>query len=220
VSDIETDSPREHAFWPGLRTTFGRGVAVMVPLVITLWVLNMLFTAIDGLISPVFDQILERHIPGLGFISMVLLILIVGTLSRNLVGRGLLRAFEHLISSIPLARTIYSAMRDVINAFQPGRKGKSFREVVLVEYPRAGLFTIGFATNEIVISKGNTQDQLISVYIPNPPNPTSGLLVLVPRNEARVLTMTVEEGLKLVLSGGIVTSVPLEFKEDHRIGKE
>jgi uncharacterized membrane protein len=220
VSSIESDGIQEHTFWSVVRTTFGRGVAVMVPLVITFWVLNMLFNSIDGVISPVFDQILQRHIPGLGFISMVVLIFIVGALSRNLVGRGLLRAFEHLISSIPLARTIYSAMRDVINAFQPGRKGKSFREVVIVEYPRPGLSTIGFVTNEIVVSRGISLDQLVSVYIPNPPNPTSGILLLVPRKEARVLNMTVEEGLKLVLSGGIVTSIPLELKEDQRVGKE
>jgi uncharacterized membrane protein len=218
VSSNESDGIQEHTFWSVVRTTFGRGVAVMVPLVITFWVLNMLFNSIDGVISPVFDQILQRHIPGLGFISMVVLIFIVGALSRNLVGRALLRAFEHLISSIPLARTIYSAMRDVINAFQPGRKGKSFREVVIVEYPRPGLSTIGFVTNEIVVSKGISLDQLVSVYIPNPPNPTSGILLLVPRREARVLNMTVEEGLKLVLSGGIVTSIPLELREDQHVG--
>jgi uncharacterized membrane protein len=220
VSETEITETQEHTFWSILRSTFGRGVVLLVPLVITLWVLNMLFNTIDGLISPVFDQILERHIPGLGFITMVVLIFIVGGLSRNLIGRGMLKAFEHLISSIPLARTIYSAMRDVINAFQPGRKGKSFREVVLIEYPRPGLSTIGFVTNELIFGTASQPETMISVYIPNPPNPTSGLLILMPRKEARVLDMSVQEGLKLVLSGGIVTSMPLTFKEENRIGKK
>ncbi len=220
MSTTDADGVQEQTAWTILRSTFGRGVAVLVPLVITLWVLNMLFNTIDGLISPLFDRILDRHIPGLGFISMIVLIFIVGSLSRNLVGRALLKAFENLISSIPLARTIYSAMRDVINAFQPGRKGKSFREVVLVEYPRPGLSTIGFVTNEIFFRSGTTPDSMISVYIPNPPNPTSGLLVLVPRKDARVLDMTVEEGLKLVLSGGIVTAAPLSFRGEKSIGQE
>ncbi|MBI1805937.1 MAG: DUF502 domain-containing protein, partial [Ignavibacteria bacterium] len=90
-----------------LRTTFGRGLVVMIPVVITVWVLNILFNAVDGITSPIFDQILGRHIPGIGFISMIILIFIVGTLSRNLIGRTMFRAFERVIASIPLARTIY-----------------------------------------------------------------------------------------------------------------
>ena len=210
---------QEHRLWSHIRSMFGRGVVVLVPLVITVWVLDGLFNTIDGLISPLFDEILHRHIPGLGVVSMVVLIFLVGGLSRNLIGRGLLRAFENVISSIPLARTIYGAMRDVISAFQPGRKGKSFREVVLIEYPRPGLSTIGFVTNELTFAHpGVDPAEMISVYLPNPPNPTSGFLVLVPRSQARVLDMTVEEGLKLVLSGGIITPGPLEFKEDKSLG--
>jgi len=211
---------QEHKFWQPVRAAFGRGVVVLVPLVITAWVLGILFNAVDGIISPVVDHFLGRHIPGLGFISMVVLIFIVGGLSRNLIGRTVFKWFEHLISSIPLARTIYSALKEVINAFQPGKRGRSFREVVLIEYPRPGLSTIGFVTNEIVIGTGGQPaNDTLSVYIPNPPNPTSGFLVLVPRDSAHVLDMSVEDGLKLVLSGGIVTSGNLILKEET-IGKK
>ncbi|MBA4312176.1 MAG: hypothetical protein C0417_06060 [Chlorobiaceae bacterium] len=199
-------------FWSVFRAAFGRGLVVIVPLVITFLVLNILFTAVDGIASPIFDKIFERHIPGIGFITMIILILLVGSISRNLIARTIFRSMERLISTVPLARTIYTAMKDIINAFQPGKKGRSFREVVMIEYPRAGLQTIGFVTNEISVSDHQTRDELISVYIPNPPNPTSGFLVLVPRRNARVLEMTVEEGLKFVLSGGIVTSGNLKFK--------
>ncbi len=198
--------------WEILRNTFGRGVVVLVPVVITLWVLNILFTAVDGIISPIFDRILGQHIPGLGFVSMLILILIVGAISRNLIGRSLFGIFERVIASIPLARTIYSAMKDLIGAFRMGGKGKSFRQVVMLEYPRPGLFTIGFVTNELIITGDKTPGQMISVYIPNPPNPTSGMMILVPREDVRTLEMSVEEGLKLVLSGGIVTTGTLTLR--------
>ena len=196
---------QSRTFWQILRSTFGRGFFVLVPVVITLWIFNALFNTIDGIISPVFDRLLERHIPGLGFITMIILILFVGTLSRNLIGVAIFRFFERIISTIPLARPLYHATKDLLNAFQSGKGGKSFREVVLMEYPRIGLFTIGFVTNELSVHSGDSADELISVYIPNPPNPTSGMLILVPRQSAKVLDMSVQEGLKLVLSGGIVT---------------
>ena len=199
-------------FWSLVRTTFGRGLVVIIPIVITIWVLNILFSAVDGIISPIFDRVLERHIPGLGFISMIVLILIVGALSRNLIARAVFKVFERILFSIPLARTIYTSMKDLINAFQLGGKGKSFRQVILVEYPREGLYTIGFATGELTINLDASSKETISVYIPNPPNPTSGVMILVPRKSARVIDLSVEDGLKLVLSGGIVSSGSLTAK--------
>jgi uncharacterized membrane protein len=206
-SEEELQQPKD-----SLRTIFGRGLVLIVPLVITIWVLNMLFTSIDGIISPVFDHLLGRHIPGLGFLSMLLLILIIGTLSRNLIGRAVFRYFERFMSTLPLARTIYSSTKDLINAFRPGGKGRSFRQVVLVEYPRVGLFTIGFVTNEITVVGPPPSGAMVSVYILSPPNPTSGVLVLIAREQVRVLDMTVEEGLKFALSGGIVTSGQLTLR--------
>ncbi|MFI5251491.1 MAG: DUF502 domain-containing protein [Bacteroidota bacterium] len=206
-NNVETTTPRE-----SLRTKFSRGVVVIVPLVITIWVLNMLFSAVDGIISPLFDQLLGKHIPGLGFISMIIIIFGVGIISRNLIGRAVLKFFERIIFSIPLARSIYSAMKDVFGAFQIGGKGRSFRQVILIEYPRAGLYTIGFVTNEISIQLEGKTDEVVSAYVPNPPNPTSGLMVLIPRRDVRVLDMTVENGLKMVLSGGIVTSPLIKTK--------
>lgn len=203
---------RVRTFWQALRAAFGRGFFVLVPVVITLWIFNLLFTTVDGIISPIFDQLLLRHIPGLGFVTMIIFILIVGALSRNLIGLTIFKFFERVISSIPLARTIYGATKDLLNAFQPGNRGKSFREVVLIEYPRIGVSAIGFVTNELSVDSGASTGQMISVYIPNPPNPTSGMLVLLPRQSAKVLDMSVEEGLKLVLSGGIVTPGTIHIK--------
>lgn len=196
-----------------LRAIFGRGIVILVPVVITVWVLNTLFNAVDGIISPVFDKVLGNHIPGLGLVSMLILIFLIGILSRNLFGQAIFKFFERILSSIPLARTIYGAMKDMTHAFAPGGKGKSFRQVVVIEYPSKGLLTIGFVTNEITLQGNMPSDDMVSVYILNPPNPTSGLLVLVPRTEVRTLNMSVEEGLRFVLSGGIATTGLLTIKE-------
>jgi uncharacterized membrane protein len=199
-------------FWPFMRAAFGRGVVLVVPLVITWWILTFLFNAIDGTISPVYDRILGQHIPGLGFLTMLLLIFTLGVLSRNLAGRWLLAGIEGLIGRLPLARTIYGSMKEMMTSFSPSSKGRSFKDVVLVEYPRKGLATIGFATNRMTVGGAEPAGELVSVYIPNPPNPTSGLLILVPSDAVQVLDISVEQGLKLVLSGGIVMTGSLNVK--------
>lgn len=196
-----------------IRNSFMRGIAIIVPIVITLIVLKTLFDAIDGIISPLTDEILGYHVPGVGFITMILLILIVGLMSRNLVGRVIIKFFDKLISTLPLARTIYSAIRDLISAFAISAKSKTFKNVVVVEYPRNGLYSVGFATNEILINLDDQKNtDLVSVYFPHPPNPTSGVVIFVPREQVRILNLTIEEGLKLVLSGGVVSKEEIKIK--------
>src|SRR3990172_44130 len=143
---------------------------------------------------------------------MIVLILFVGVVSRNLGGRGVMKFVEGIIGRLPLARVIYGAVKDLTTSFSPSSKGRSFRDVVLIEYPRKGLATIGFATNNFIIEKGLPAREMVSVYIPNPPNPTSGILILVPKESLQVLDISVEQGLKLVLSGGIVTTGTLNVK--------
>jgi uncharacterized membrane protein len=188
-----------------LRTSFLRGIGLMIPLGITFWFFQALLNAVDGILSPVIEQWLGRQVPGLGFLSMLVIILLVGVLSRNLVGRIFFSWFEGLLTAIPFVRAVYSATKDLVSAFAMGSKSKTFRKVVMVEFPRPGLFCIGFVTNEMSFaSQENKTVELVNVYIPNPPNPTSGFLALVPKQEAIELDLTIEEGLKLVLSGGIV----------------
>lgn len=203
----------KRSFWAGLRANFGRGLVLVIPLVITWWILTFLFETIDGTMSPIFDRALGRHIPGLGFVTMIALILLLGVISRNLIGRYLMAGIEGIIGRLPLARSIYGSMKEMMTSFSPSSKGRSFKDVVLVEYPRKGLATIGFATNVLSIGGAQPADEMVSVYIPNPPNPTSGILILVPRESVQVLNITVEQGLKLVLSGGIVTAGTLNVKE-------
>lgn len=196
----------------GIRLAFLRGIVIIVPLVLTFWVFQALLNSVDGILSPIFDEVLGRKIPGLGFISMVLLVLIVGLLTKNLIGRIILKSFERFIVAIPVVRSVYSAVRDLVGAFVTEGKGTTFRQVVMVQYPRQGLYCIGFVTNETTLVRGSEQIEFINVYFPHPPNPTSGVLIMVPRHEVIPLEMTIEQGLKLVLSGGIVTPKHLHVR--------
>lgn len=199
-------SSQEKTLLGEVRNTFVRGAAVLIPLVLTFWFFRALLNAIDGILSPVFEQWFGRPMPGLGFVSMLVILLLVGLLSRNLIGRILFSWFDNLLGQIPFVRSVHGAIRDLVGAFTLGGKGKTFRHVVMIQYPRPGLYTVAFVTNEMTFhaSDDSTLD-FFNVYIPNPPNPTSGLLILVPKKEAVTLNLTIEQGLKLVLSGGIVT---------------
>ncbi len=192
-------------FWGHIRTTFLRGIGVIIPLGLTYWFFENLLNAIDGIFSPVLANVIGRTIPGLGFLTMLVIILLVGLLTRNIAGRLLFSWFENLLRSIPFVRAVYSAIKDLVGAFAIGSKSKTFRQVVMVEYPRKGLYCLGFVTNEMEFAgTDRRQISFVNIYIPNPPNPTSGSLVLIPKDAAIPLNLSIEDGLKLVLSGGIV----------------
>jgi uncharacterized membrane protein len=193
-------------FLSHVRTTFLRGIGVIIPLGLTYWFFQALLNAVDGILSPVIVTWIGWRFPGLGFLSMLVLIMLVGLLTRNWVGRMAFSWFENLLRSIPFVRGVYGAIKDLVGAFSIGSKSKTFRQVVMVEYPRQGLYCIGFMTNEMHFAAADGKRmEFMNVYVPNPPNPTSGYLVVVPRGTAIPLDLTIEEGLKLVLSGGIVT---------------
>ena len=192
-----------------MRATFFRGLVIFVPVAVTVWFVTVLFNMIDGIMSPlqpVLENWVGTHIPGLGVVTFIIIVLVLGLLSRFIVGTLILKVLEKIFTSIPLVRSVYSATKDLLQAFSLGKRGKTFRQVLLVEYPRKGIFTVGFLTNEITMNgTGKPTRKMLSIYIPNPPNPTSGVFILVPESEAKVLNMSIEEGLKLVLSGGIVS---------------
>ncbi len=197
-----------------IQTTFVSGLAVIIPLALTYWFLQALLNAVDGILSPLLEQWLGRQVPGLGVLSVVIIIFLVGLLGRNLVARLLFSYFERFLRSIPFVRSVYGAIKDLVGALSVGSKGKTFQQVVLVQYPRTGLYCIGFVTNETsFLNDDQTVTDFVNVYFPHPPNPTSGVLILVPRREAIPLNLTIEQGLKLVLSGGIVTPELLERQQ-------
>ena len=199
--------------WGELRNAFVRGIGVLIPLGLTYWFFRAMLNWVDGILSPILEHWIGREVPGLGFVTMVVLILLVGLLTRNLVGRLLFTWFERFLKAIPFVRSVYGAIKDLVGAFSLGGKSKTFRRVVMVEYPRPGLYSIGFVTNEMKFTASDRRtEEFINVYIPNPPNPTSGVLVLVPSRDLITLDLSIEEGLKLVLSGGIVVPEMLRQK--------
>ena len=182
-----------------------RGLAIVIPAFITIWVIQILFSFIDGFASP-FYRYIGLNIPALGFVTAIILIFLVGYYSRNLTVKFTIRAMERVFMNIPLAKSIYAGARELINAFSPENEGRTFKEVCMIEYPRKGFYSIGFVTNEMSFRESESKTRsLTNVYIPLPPNPTTGMLALVPSEDVIPLNVTVEQGMKLILSAGIVS---------------
>jgi uncharacterized membrane protein len=207
-----------------IRNYLVMGFIVLLPAIATLYVLQFLFSFIDRILGNFLTGImvtvgllqtspngkilflgmqLEDRIPGIGFILMILILIGVGYATNGLAGKEAIRITEKTFKKIPIARSVYSIVQQVTTAFIQDRS--SFKKVVLVEYPRKGLFTIGFLTGE---SQGEIQEktykECVNVFLPTTPNPTSGWLVLVPKEDVILLEMSVEEGLKYIISGGVV----------------
>jgi uncharacterized membrane protein len=192
-----------------VKQIFLTGLAVMIPFGLTIYVMVYLISLMDGLLSILPtrfhpDQVLGFHIPGLGFIFTLILILAVGLTVRSILGRSLLLWGERLVYKIPLVRGIYQALKQIVHAMM-STKGESFKRVVMVEFPRKGLYTVAFVTG---IATGEmqekTDERCINIFIPTTPNPTSGFYMMVPEDQVVRLDMSVEEAFKLIMSGGIV----------------
>ncbi len=201
-----------------LRQTFLTGFLVLLPLFITVWLLTVLFHLVDGTITPWVRRALlltgvplfgrpaffYYAAPAIALIVTILLIYAAGLLSANLIGVRLLAAFDRLMLRIPVVRAVYGGSKQLMDALSS--KGKrSFTRVVLVQYPRKGLYTIGFVTrDDLPVLPGLDTRPMAAVFLPTTPNPTSGWVTMLPEEELTTLPLTVEEGVKLVVSGAIV----------------
>lgn len=197
-----------------LRNIFITGLLITVPIAFTYFILNFLFTKLDNLLSPAVTKILIYYgaplsegfrIPGLGVTLTVLIIFLVGVFTTNIFGKKLLTLGEKIVAKIPIVRNIYTGTKQVVTTIAQADTD-AFREVVLIEFPRKGLYAVAFVTTP---AKGEirslTGDDFITVFVPTTPNPTSGFLIFTSRTKVTKLSMTIEEGIKLVISGGIVT---------------
>ena len=204
-----------------LRSKLIRGLLLVLPLLVTVWLLGLLFDIVNRNVTPWVRRIVLRlgieelegllarlGIPVMSLILTVGLIYLIGVFASNLAGRRIGRAFELVVLRIPLVNWVYGSARQLLDAFSMGGGQRTFSKVVMLEYPRRGLWTVGFLTTEaehrLPMSDRPTDASSVPVFLPTTPNPTSGWMVLVPTGDLRVLDMTVEEGIKLVVSGGIV----------------
>ncbi|MCU7946723.1 MAG: DUF502 domain-containing protein [Candidatus Thiodiazotropha sp. (ex Cardiolucina cf. quadrata)] len=192
-----------------LRRYLVAGLLVWLPLGATFFVIQLLVRWMDNsllLLPEAYrpDNLLGFHIPGLGVVLSLLILLITGLVAANLFGRKLVSMWERLLSRIPLVRSVYSAVKQLVETMFADN-GKSFRKVILVEFPRRGLWTLAFLTSEEngIVQQATGRD-VVNVYIPTTPNPTGGYFVLVPKEDIRELEMSVDDGLKMLLSMGAV----------------
>ena len=198
-------------FFARFRRYFLAGILVTSPILITAYVTWMIITFIDTQVAGLlpdsldFTKQLPHQIPGLGLIISIFTITIIGALTPGFIGRTLLKAGERVLDKMPVVRTIYGAIKQIMETVM-STNSESFREVVLVEYPRKSIWVIGFVTGE---TKGEVQSlnksQLINIFIPTTPNPTSGFLLFIPKEDLVYMDMKVEDAVKMVISGGIVT---------------
>lgn len=196
-----------------LRRYIMAGLLVWLPLGVTILVVKMLVDLMDRslLLLPVRyqpDQLLGMHIPGLGVIVAVTVVLGTGIVVANLFGRKLVEVWESLLARIPLVRSVYSAVKQLAETMFSA-SGQSFRKVLLVEFPRKGLWTLAFQTGtEVGEAQRKTGREVINIYVPTTPNPTGGYFLMVPREDVVELEMSVDEGLRMIISMGAVVPKP------------
>jgi len=191
---------------PSIRLTFKRkfiaGLIVTIPVAISIFILIQLFKIIDGLLGSIYDYIFGRHIAGLGFLTALILVFVVGVISTNVFGKKLLDQIEKLLFlKIPIFKSLYSSLKQLIDAFSPENK-TSFQKFVIVEYPRKDSFVFGFQTKECILRENDMEKKLIAVYIPTN-NLYLGEVVLFEPESVIHTNIPVQEGIKIILSGGI-----------------
>ena len=186
-----------------LKVRFLTGFFVTVPAIATSWLLYVFWDAIDDFFSPGYQHIFGRRIPGLGFLTGVLLILFIGTIATNVVGRRIIARIERLLVHVPIFRSVYPSVKQLLESFSP-EKRSSFKSVVLAEHPRKGEFVFGFVTAEVVIEAFETKQHMVTVFVPTN-NLYLGDVIMVPREEVIATGLTVEEGIRVILSAGTAT---------------
>lgn len=216
-SDNEADGvqflapPVKRGLAARLRNYFLTGVVVAAPIGITVYVTWTFISFVDETVKPFIpdqydpEAYFRLTFPGLGLIIMIVLLTLLGALTANLFGRTLLGYGERLVDRMPVVRNVYNALKQIFETVA-SQSNESFRQAGLIEYPRKGIWSICFitATTQGEVQR-KTQDRVVSVFVPTTPNPTSGFLLFVPRDEIIVLDMTVEEAAKMVISAGMVT---------------
>ena len=192
-----------------LRKYIIAGLLVWLPFAATVFIIKLLIGLLDKtilLLPPEWQpaNLLGFSIPGFGIILAITILLLTGMLAANLFGRRFVEIWEQILNRIPLVRSIYSSVKQISNTiFDPS--GQSFRKVVMLEYPRKGLWSIGFLTNESIGDKlSSDDDKLVAIFVPTTPNPTSGFIIMARKDEINELNMSVEEGFKFIISIGVI----------------
>ena len=202
-----------------IRAYFFTGILVTAPVAITLYMAYKFIVWIDRLVNQIlppqykFDEILPFTIPGIGLVVLVLALILVGMFAAGFLGKFFLRLGEWIVYKVPLISSIYSVLKQIFETFF-STKTQAFSKVVMLEYPRKGIWILGFVSSELRGEvKEKFAEEMLNVFIQTTPNPTSGFLIFVPKKDTIELDMKVEEGIKFVISGGLVEPENLPRKK-------
>ncbi len=192
-----------------IRKYFITGILVLMPLMITLYLLWLAYSFANAVLGKAIGNLISYlfgiSIPGLGLLSTIVFIFLVGIFATNVLGRSIIDFGDKTISRIPLVRSIYSSVKQMSEAIFTQKRG-SFKRVVMIEYPRKGIYTLGFVTGDgLGEVQDKTEEKVINIFVPTTPNPTSGFFLMVPEEHVISLEMSVEDGLKMIISGGMIS---------------
>ncbi|MES1990512.1 MAG: DUF502 domain-containing protein [Pseudomonadota bacterium] len=210
--------PRKTGIMARLRNYFFTGLVVAAPIGLTLYITRWFIELVDTWFVPLIPHqfrpvtFMPFNIPGIGLVVAVILLTLLGAFTANFFGRAILSFAERLVDRMPVVRSIYGALKQIFETVI-SQSATSFQEVGLIEYPRKGIYTIVFVTSKSEANIGAPDNlNLVSVFLPTTPNPTSGFLLYVPRQDLVILDMTIEEGAKLIISAGLVEPKKLPIK--------
>jgi uncharacterized membrane protein len=184
------------------------GLLIIVPVGVTVFILEWAFRLVDNILQPLINVLHGENITGLGVAATLLLVFIIGTIASNVFGKRMINWLESPFRKIPVLRTIYVGTRQLLEGFSSTKK--SFRQVVLVEYPRKGIRSIGFVTN---ISKNEAGEKTYSVLVPTAPNPASGFLIIVKEDEIIPTSISMDDAVSMIVSAGSYTHKDMERLE-------
>jgi uncharacterized membrane protein len=205
--------PRRGGMFSGLRSSFLTGIVVIAPVGLTIWFIWSFMGFVDGVVMPLVPDrfnpgsYIDINLRGLGVVIFLIFTIAVGWIAKGLIGRSLIRFGESLVHRMPVVRSIYSGVKQIAETVF-AESDRNFEKACMVEYPRKGIWAIGFISTEAKgeLAQRNLSDRgpLMSVFLPTTPNPTSGFLLYVPREDVIILEMSVEDAAKLIISAGLV----------------
>ena len=215
---ISTEKGPSSRIGKHVRNRLMSGVLVLIPLAITLFILNLLFSSLTAFVRPVLrpwvGELPEYVLMLIAWFATVAGIYLVGLITTHIVGRRLIHYGEKVLLRLPIVKTIYSASKQVVDTVSSPSKA-SFQAVVLIEFPRRGCLALGFITGTILNPEGKS---LYRVFVATTPNPTSGFLIMFPEEEVQFTDISVEEGIKMIVSGGMLA--PKQYQQQPRLSEE
>ncbi len=191
--------------WNKIGNYFLRGLVTLLPLLVTIWLLWFMFSFLDGILGNIIALFVGHTLPGLGFLITIGLILMTGYFATHVFGAKIFKLGEQILYHVPIVKSIYASAKQMNDVLFIHKGAHEFRRACLVEYPRKGIFSMGFVTSDAALEiEEKTKSKLINIFIPNTPTPATGFLVMVPAQEVILLDMKTDGAFKYIVSGGVL----------------